>query len=117
MKFSFTLAQLENHALNDSRKWEFMNACRFYLGIKIGQSWTTFDAIDFVSSKEFIKFSESFGRDQHDRDIVLHALQSSIAFDNFKFQLREVKSGGANQMKSCKALLAHFKDMLERTEW
>jgi hypothetical protein len=51
MKISFTLSQLENYALSESRFQTFYDMARLHAGIPVGEPWFEYDCMRYVELK------------------------------------------------------------------
>jgi hypothetical protein len=134
MKIAFTFSHLDNYALNESRKWEFMNCLRVYLGIEDGQKLDSFDALDMIGKGDLPYFVDEDGckfiilskntvecsnaNEMFCEELVIHALRTFNSRVNLLTSLRALKTNpGAVGLKQVKILAKHFKEMLDRTEW
>jgi hypothetical protein len=134
MKIAFTFSHMDNFALNETRKWEFIDALRKFYGYVQGQKLDSYDAIDAIGLGNLPYFVDEFGRTQlilsrdtvactsaddiFDKEVVLHALRVSNSRLNLLTGLRALKAnGGSADTRQVKTLAKHFKEMLDRTEW
>jgi hypothetical protein len=128
MKISFSLSELENYALNETRFDAFRDYARSRLGLVVGDRMDAFDTMDFLKKGEFGMFVvdgslciKLKGTD-FNLDLVQHAISTVISLQNFKFF--HATLAAQNEPKARRAvasevqmLLDHFKDMLSKTEW
>jgi hypothetical protein len=143
MNIRFTLSQMDNYALNETRFYEFYNLARSYAGIEDGEFWSDFDCFDFLHSNVLIVYSKkddgthvgldgdrNISREAHglyvsmcqtefEISVLVHAFYVHRSMQNLKESLGKLhrkEIPAAMIFPEIKHLGKHLKQLLEATE-
>jgi hypothetical protein len=124
MKIAFTLNQMEQFALSETRFYEFYNAARSYQGIETGTFWGATDLMDFLMGETLIKWDGEDGKNvsmrgrDYSLDMVRHSIFVHISMLNLKTALHGLKNKKEGYTVSTVAKLQrHLKSLLDSVEW
>lgn len=123
MLIRFTLDDMDNYALNETRFCEFYDLARSYAGISCGTHWSSQQCMTWLFSGSVVLFPKEGSddivfvlRDQEFfLDLVSHAYDVNTAMLALKIALRNLHLGKGD-FKTIKLLKSSLVAMLRQTE-